>query len=108
VADYPEQCLVTCSKYGTCPKCKRPPEELSASTAGEPRTDQWTESVINKAKEDTHSFHQFQERCKEQLVSESVYKPFWTGFPHCNIHIAITPDVLHQLYQGVFKHMVHW
>ncbi|EGO04269.1 hypothetical protein SERLA73DRAFT_148852 [Serpula lacrymans var. lacrymans S7.3] len=56
VADYPEQCLVTCSKYGICPKCKRPPEELSASTAGKPRTDQWTES----------------------------------------------------LYQGVYKHMVHW
>ncbi|EGO05017.1 hypothetical protein SERLA73DRAFT_44354, partial [Serpula lacrymans var. lacrymans S7.3] len=53
VADYPEQCLVMCSKYGTYPKYKQPPEELSASTAGEPRTDQWTESVINKAKEDT-------------------------------------------------------
>ncbi|EGN93853.1 hypothetical protein SERLA73DRAFT_126277 [Serpula lacrymans var. lacrymans S7.3] len=105
VTNYPEQCLVMCSKYGTCPKYKRPPEELSASTAGEPYTDQWTESVINKAKEDTHSFHQFQERCKEQLLSGSVYKPFWTGFSHCNIHIAITSDVLHQLYQGIFKHM---
>ncbi|EGO04642.1 hypothetical protein SERLA73DRAFT_24498, partial [Serpula lacrymans var. lacrymans S7.3] len=28
--------------------------------------------------------------------------------PHCNIHIAITSDVLHHLYQGILKHMVHW
>ncbi|KAG1794519.1 uncharacterized protein BJ212DRAFT_1218035, partial [Suillus subaureus] len=34
--------------------------------------------------------------------------PFWLEFPHCDIHLAITSDVLHQLYQGVFKHMVEW
>jgi len=41
-------------------------------------------------------------------VAGSVYKPFWVGFPFCDIHRAITPDVLHQLYQGVFKHIVSW
>ncbi|KAJ3765100.1 hypothetical protein FB446DRAFT_627286, partial [Lentinula raphanica] len=28
VADYPEQCLVTCTKYGTCPRCQANADEL--------------------------------------------------------------------------------
>ncbi|KAJ3767173.1 hypothetical protein FB446DRAFT_652557 [Lentinula raphanica] len=34
------------------------------------------------------------------------YDPFWAGFPLTNINLCIAPDVLHQLYQGVFKHLV--
>jgi hypothetical protein len=41
-------------------------------------------------------------------VAGSVSRPFWKGFPLCDIHHSITPDVLHQLYQGGFKHLVHW
>jgi hypothetical protein len=29
VANYPEQCLATCSKYGTCPKCKARADQLA-------------------------------------------------------------------------------
>jgi hypothetical protein len=109
VADYPEQCLVTCTKYGTCPKCEARANELENLQASEPRSQVWTTTIIEKAKAKAQGNHQvFHNECMSSDVAGSVYKPFWHGFPLCDIHQAITPDVLHQLYQGVFKHLVSW
>lgn len=109
VTDYPEQCLVTCIKYGTCPECKASAKQLEDSLPTEKRTQQWTEEIIEEGKRQANGnpqkLHTF---CMSFDLSGSVYRPFWEGFPLCDIHSSITPDVLHQLYQGVFKHLVAW
>ncbi|KAE9386873.1 hypothetical protein BT96DRAFT_960497 [Gymnopus androsaceus JB14] len=44
----------------------------------------------------------------DEEVSGYTYHLFWDELPFCDIHFAITPDVLHQLYQGVLKHLITW
>ncbi|KAA1473694.1 hypothetical protein DENSPDRAFT_859985 [Dentipellis sp. KUC8613] len=105
VADYPEQCLVACAKYNTCPKCLTP--SLEAADPGIPRTPQDTLKTIEELQNTTCTRAAFTKECYAQGLS-GVQQPFWIGFPHTDIHRSITPDVLHQLYQGVFKHIIDW
>ncbi|KAG0708254.1 hypothetical protein DFH29DRAFT_994508 [Suillus ampliporus] len=108
VADYPEQCLVTCTKYGTCPKCRARAEELAEIQMFTHRTQPWTTSIIDNANISTMTNAAFRKKCMLHDVAGGVFEPFWLEFPHCDIHLAITSNVLHQFYQGMFKHMVEW
>jgi hypothetical protein len=108
VADFPEQCLVTCSKYGTCPKCRVPSDGLGDKGPFEQRTQMWTLNVMKEARESFTSSAQYFESCMKANVSGYVYRPFWDELPFTDIHLSITPDVLHQLYQGVLRHIVTW
>jgi hypothetical protein len=107
IADYPEQCLVSCSKYGTCQKCQCPHDKLQDPGPSTLRTQKWTSHIISNTKSTAKTMSQFHKMCMDDNVSGSVYKPFWEGLPHTDIHTAITPDVLHQIYQGVFKHLTN-
>jgi hypothetical protein len=102
VADYPEQCLVTCCRDKRCPKCT-----VSYAHLGEPRKSPdrdpsaTIDSIYNKARgRPCPGFDSQGLRC---------INPFWKDLPHCDIFECIMPDILHQLHKGVFKdHVVKW
>jgi hypothetical protein len=37
-----------------------------------------------------------------------VLNPFWKFLLYANIYQSITPDILHQLHQGMTKHLILW
>ncbi|KAF8266477.1 hypothetical protein EI94DRAFT_1803081 [Lactarius quietus] len=104
VGDYPEQILVTCTYSGRCPKCIVPPDELGSPNSYPSRNYNKATDIYALADGDTHAFHL---ACRE-AGQKPVYHPFWEALPLTNIFVSITPDILHQLLQGVFKHLITW
>ncbi|KAI1784619.1 hypothetical protein LXA43DRAFT_976614 [Ganoderma leucocontextum] len=106
IGDYPEQLLVTCCKYGTCPKCNIPPNELGDSTDPHRPLRDLDDVLAALDKVDT-SASAFSRACREAGI-KPVRHPFWKNLPYVDIFRSITPDILHQLHQGVVKHIVAW
>jgi hypothetical protein len=105
IGDYPEQVLVTCTKSGKCPKCPVEPDELGNYPTTLLRRDiNLVRDALLKAGDD-HAV--YAEACKLAGI-KPVYHPFWKDLPYFNIFQSITPDILHQLSQGVFRHIVSW
>ena len=102
VGDYPEQCLVTCTKH--CPKCPIPRDELGEDKAL-PVRDLLPVLEALSAVDDAPSV--YSNACKEAGIKPVIH-PFWENLPYVHIFRSITPDILHQLYQGVVKHVVSW
>lgn len=106
VGDYLEQIAKVGCKMGECPECPVPSEELGDY---EPDYDPRNIGEILDALKmyDTHNIVEFTSACAKAGIKPIVH-PFWEKLPYCNIYRCITPDVLHQLYQGLIKHMVSW
>ena len=50
---------------------------------------------------------QFLQTCAEVGI-KPVVDPFWKDLPYVHIYRSITPNILHQLYQGILKHLIGW
>jgi hypothetical protein len=105
IGDYPKQLLVTCIKHGECPTCPVSHDDLGdPDKTGAP-------CELDKILEAFNTICQgpitFAKACREAGV-KPIQHPFWEGLPFVNIYRSIVPDVLHQLYQGIIKHLVGW
>ncbi|KAI1782434.1 hypothetical protein LXA43DRAFT_905807 [Ganoderma leucocontextum] len=106
VGDYPEQVLVTGCKTGECPKCPIPRNDIGDDTdTSRPFRD--LGKVLDALAAVDDSPRAFTRACREAGI-KPLHHPFWESLPYTNIYYAITPDILHQLYQGVVKHLIGW
>jgi hypothetical protein len=105
--DYPEQVLTMATFTGECPVCLMPHNHLGEYDCDNPEALQELEHVLKVL----DSFYEdpagFLQACKASSVKPMV-KPFWKDLPYVHIYCSITPDILHQLDQGVIKHIIGW
>ncbi len=104
IGDYPEQSLVACTYNGRCPKCIVPQDELGNNTTYPLRNLGAAVNIFSLSDGDPTIFHA---ACHEASL-KPTYHPFWERLPFTNIFLLITPDILHQLHQGILKHLVRW
>ncbi|KAJ3713720.1 hypothetical protein DFJ43DRAFT_1134924 [Lentinula guzmanii] len=105
IGDYPEQILVTCCITGYCPCCTIPRQRIGENT--EPHPLRHLRSILEALHMADQGAAAFVEACRKAGI-KPIFEPYWSKLPYSNVYLAITPDILHQLYQGVFKHMKNW
>ncbi|KAI0054953.1 hypothetical protein BV25DRAFT_1816322 [Artomyces pyxidatus] len=105
VGDYPEQCLVVGCKNMECPQsCKLKKEELGDNREFERRD---FDDVLEALESVDEGPAEYIAACAEVGI-KPIHHPFWEKLPYCDIYQSVTPDVLHQLYQGMIKHLIAW
>ena len=104
IGDYPEQALVTCTFSRRCPKCNVSPGDLGEYQTFPPCLHQLAIDTYHLADEDVYVFHAV---CTNARL-KPIYCPFWELLQLANIFISITSDILHQLLQGMMKHVINW
>ncbi|KAJ7263772.1 hypothetical protein C8J57DRAFT_1230967 [Mycena rebaudengoi] len=103
IADYPEQCLVCCCRENSCPRCLVTPKC---------RGEKLDDSVFHGTEETLLALsEQAAREFPVEFIEQNLHpiNPFWADLPHCDIFSSMTPDLLHELHNGVFgEHIVSW
>ena len=105
MGDYPEQVIATGVKTGECPESKYHRDKLEDE-------DDYTYRDLGAILDALVDFDDldalaFVQACQDAGIKPIVH-PFWEDLPYANIYHSFVPDILHQLYQGIIKHLLAW
>ncbi|KAG8720797.1 hypothetical protein FRC08_018133 [Ceratobasidium sp. 394] len=102
MADWPEQNLHSCTSEGSCPVCSVAWADRGNEEPGPLREREETLNAIR-------AYFAYRDVGELRQLNLRPVWPWWGDLPHVNLASCFTPDLLHQLYQGVFKsHLVRW
>ena len=107
IGDYPEQILSTGSIYGECPTCNVDRGLLGdydSRNTNQLRDLRSVRTIFDTFDQDPAGFLR---ACTEARI-KPIIKPFWINLPYAHIFHSITPDILHQIYQGIVKRLIGW
>ncbi len=105
ISDYPEQMLAICTYNGRCPKCSVMPDDLGKYQSFLPHRQ--SSAITIYCLVDDENVHAFHLACC-QAGLKPIFHPFWETLLFSNIFISITPNILHQLLQGMMRHLIKW
>ncbi|KAG8708547.1 hypothetical protein FRC09_001198 [Ceratobasidium sp. 395] len=101
VSDYPEQNDIACTSQSGCPKCMQPWQGRSQGGPSAPLRDQ------EEIRETLRAYRRTKDASKLNRLRLRPVVPFWDGIP-IDFGKALAPDLLHQLYKGMFEHTRDW
>jgi hypothetical protein len=101
VLDNEDQVLVSGIIASGCPKCKTTYHNRGSGKLAEPRTNRETLCAMHAALED-RNWHP-----AEALHLQPIW-PWWANLPYFDLAGALMPDTLHQLHQGMLRHLLKW
>ena len=105
VADYQEQILVIGVYKGDCPVCPAKKDELDDSEDIDVRDMEAVLDAISTANDPDPRI--YVPACEVAGI-KPIIRLFYWSLPYAHIFKSIAPDILHQLYQGVIKHLITW
>ncbi|KZO97289.1 hypothetical protein CALVIDRAFT_480119 [Calocera viscosa TUFC12733] len=108
VADYPEQCLVTCTRFLRCPVGSINFRHMGMERTSPVQPGPALHFEMNSATHTQRGQLRSGATVAKALSLTAVQEPFFANLPHQQIHSSIYPDILHQLLQGMLKHMLIW